>query len=382
MKVLFVASDNNHSSGAFLSMVALNRLLKERHGIETLVILPKEGTGAPLLEENGIPYRIVESRDWVIPEQEYGTLKAALRKLKRSFVNIGVPEKIAKIAAREGVDLIHINTTYAYVGMLAAQCAKLPCVWHLREMLEEDQGRTIWNREAGYSLIGQADKVVAISNCVYRKYEKLVNPSHLTMIFNGIDLQQFYCPEHTILTDDEQKVHLIYGGGYARRKGVYELGSALALLLRFGVTNFDIRFIGEPNEKYKEWIEQNGLTPYVIYLGYQKDVSQWYAKADIAFSTSACEAFGRKTVEAMLGGTAMIAADTGGTLDLIEDGKTGLVYRQGDPADLAFKIIYAISHKEEMRQIAANGRDFAYRNFGAEKNADEIANLYHSILYQ
>ena len=43
MKVLFVPSDNNPASGAFLSMTALNKILNEKLGVETFVVLPHKG---------------------------------------------------------------------------------------------------------------------------------------------------------------------------------------------------------------------------------------------------------------------------------------------------------------------------------------------------
>ena len=59
MKVLFAASDNNSSSGAFRSMVALNKILNTEFGVETLVVLPEEGDGAPLLEQAGVRYTVI-----------------------------------------------------------------------------------------------------------------------------------------------------------------------------------------------------------------------------------------------------------------------------------------------------------------------------------
>jgi len=109
-------------------------------------------------------------------------------------------------------------------------------------------------------------------------------------------------------------------------------------------------------------------------------VAQWYKNADIAFSCSVAEAFGRKTVEAMLAGTLMIASDTCGTLDIIENEITGLLYEQGNPKDLAAKIIFAMNNKTQCQYIADAGRTFAYENLSARKNAELVKNIYEEIL--
>lgn len=380
MKILFVPSDNNSTSGAFLSMVKLTQLLRDSLDVEVLVILPKKGDGEILLQEINIPYTYIKSYDWVIPLEKCNDKKVKVKNLIKHLYNQIAIHKIVKYVKQNQIDIIHINTTYAYVGALAAKKAKIPFVWHLREFVEEDQGRTLWSRSKGNQLIAEANKVIAISSSVFFKYERIVPKERIHLILNGIDTEKFYCPNKKIFQNE--KISLIYGGGYARRKGIYELASALQLLLEMGITNFELKLIGEPNPKYKEYLKKIGLEPYVKYLGYQKNVTQWYEKADIAFSCSTLEAFGRKTVEAMLAGTLMIAANTGGTLDIIEDKKTGLLYKQGDPIDLAFKIIFAITNKEECKKISSYGRMYAYKNLTARKNAELVKAVYEEILQE
>ncbi len=378
MKILFIASDNNATSGAFLSMVALNQILHNNLSVDTFVVLPREGTGQALLDEVGIPWTTVKSYDWVVPMEQSSGLKYSLKKSVKQMLNIRAVSQLRKVVKNYKPDIVHINTTYAYVGAIAALRENSPFVWHLREFVEEDQGRTLWDRSKGDELIAQANKVIAISTSVYKKYENIIPKEKLCVILNGIDTNRFYRPEKKIYQNE--KFILVYGGGYARRKGIYEFASALKLLVDMGITDFEVQFIGEPNEKYKQHLTKIGLDPYIKYLGYQKNVTQWYEKADMAFSCSKAEAFGRKTVEAMLAGTLMIAANTAGTLDIIFDKKTGLLYQQGDPIDLAFKILYAMKNKEECQAIAKNGREFAYNNLSALKNAEEIKKVYDEIL--
>lgn len=380
MRVLFIPSDNSTTSGAFLSMVTLIQLLRDRFSVVPFVVLPRAGEGQKLLEEAGIPYETVSSYDWVVPQELHGTWKCNVKSFAKRLYNLPATRKIARIAKRERSQLIHINTTYAYIGATAAQQAHLPYIWHLREFVEEDQGRTLWNREKGNACIAKADRVIAISSSVYEKYRSIVPADKLVTILNGIDCDRFYRPEKEIFQGDTIK--LVYGGGYANRKGIYEFASALELLLEMGIRNFEVWFIGEPNRKYLAYLKTSGITSYARFLGYQKDVAQWYEQADIAFSCSQCEAFGRKTVEAMLCGTLMIAANTGGTLDIIHDGENGLMYQQGNPIDLAFKILYAMNNKADCQALAKNGRTYAYENLSALKNAQAVYEQYQQVVTQ
>ena len=91
------------------------------------------------------------------------------------------------------------------------------------------------------------------------------------------------------------------------------------------------------------------------------------------------EAFGRVTVEAMMAGCLVIGANSGGTIELIEDGSTGVLFESGDYVDLVNKMIYVIENKNNAKKIAKNGRNVALQCFTALINASNIRNLYLDI---
>ena len=106
----------------------------------------------------------------------------------------------------------------------------------------------------------------------------------------------------------------------------------------------------------------------------------FYQETDIIAVCSKAEAFGRTTVEAQLAGCLVIGADIGATPELIEDGKTGFLYKHGSAEDFAEKIIYALNEKDISKKIAKNGQRHAYSLYTKERNAKEIINLYKEIL--
>lgn len=378
MKVLMVSSDNNPTSGAFLSEVKLCQFLIEKYGNKVLVILPEDGEGKRLLEEAQVPYIIVPSYDWVTTLDCKKNLIYHIKRYMKQLYNQKAIFKIAKIVKEEKVDIIHINTTYAYVGAKAALLAQKPFVWHIREYLEEGQARTLWNRPRGNKLLAKANRLVCISSSIYSKYLPTLKGAHLCVIPNGIDTDTFYKPNHTIFKSDI--ITMVYGGGYSIRKGVYDLARACALLRKKDIDYFRLICIGETTDKFKKFVNSLGISEYVEFIGYQKEPAKWYECADIAFNCSVFEGFGRTTVEAMLAGALVIGSDTGGTLDIIKPDKTGLLYHQGNAQNLSSKIEYAIMHPDEMRSIAENGREYAKIHFSASKNADSINALYREIL--
>ena len=379
--ILFIPSDNNKTSGAFLSMANLVNILKNKYGLNVKIVLPRKGNGIEVLNALNLKYEIIPSEDWVVPlsidknEEYYEDRSLKIEKNKKAV------NKLVKFINKHNIDLIHINTTYSYVGALAGQKTNTPVVWHLREFLEEDQSNTLWNRDKGNELIGKSDRIIAISDSILKKYESVFNNHKLVRIYNGIDSNRFYKPEKEIFNED--KVKMIMVGGFEYYKGQIELSKALVKVFQKGYYNFELNFVGVGKEEVRKEVEEifkeAGMLNLVNFLGYKYDVENYFEKSDISFTCAKSEAFGRTTVEAMLSGNLVIGSNSAGTKELIKDGETGILYNLQDIDDFSEKIIYALNNQENVKKIASNGRSFMYENMTAEKNADNIYRLYQEI---
>lgn len=382
MYILFVASDNSASSGAFLSMTILNKILNQKYGIKTLVVLPCRGDGKQLLDNYNIQSKIIYSGNWCVPLNRQHSIKLALKKMFKIIINFFAIIQLSFIAKKEKIDIIHVNTSYSYVGAVAANLCGIPLVWHLREFLEEDQGYTIWNKDKGYSLIEKANKIIAISNSIYHKYEKIFPSDKLCTIYNGIDKDTFYFPAKQIFNKAKTIIAII--GGISPGKGQIELVEAISRLKRDDIEQLEVWIIGKGNleneRKLRSVIFDKKLQNVILLKGYQKDISKWLQKIDIVVICSKAEAFGRVTVEAMLAGCLVIGADTAGTKELIVNNETGLLYRAGDVKSLSDAISNVINIKSCMKAIALAGQRYMLKNMTADINAEKIVVLYKEVM--
>lgn len=380
-RILFIPSDNNKTSGAFLSMANLIVNLRDKYSLDIFVILPEKGQGQEILDLFNIPFQLIPSEDWVVPlsqERNDEFNKMVKDKQKRNKTAIKNIRKFIKV---NDIDLIHINTTYSYVGAEAGIKERIPIVWHLREFLEEDQSNTLWDREKGNNLINRSNKIIAISDSIYNKYEKIFDNDKLIRIYNGIDSNKFYKENKSILDDD--KLIFIMVGGFEYYKGQIEFAEACSKLYKNGFTNFEVWFIGTGRSDVKSEVQKicsSAGMDNVKYLGYKLNVEDYFYKSDISFTCAKSEAFGRTTVEAMLSGNLVIGADSAGTKELIADKNTGILYKHGSSDDLYEKILEAINNINKSKEIAKNGQKFMVENMTAEINADNVYKVYNEIL--
>ena len=379
--ILLVSSDNNKTSGAFLSMANLALNLKNKYHLGVKILLPYDSHGKEVLNSLNLEYDIIPSEDWVIPLSKLHDKDVLPEIERKKKVNEEAINKITQYLKSNKIDLVHINTTYSYVAAIASLKVGIPFVWHLREFLEEDQNNTLWDRKKGNELINKSTKVIAISDSIYKKYENIFDKEKLVRVHNGIDATRFYKPTKKLF--ENSTIKFIFVGGFEYYKGQTEFAEACVKLYQKGYTNFEVNFVGlgtrKIREEVKDIFEKANITN-VNFLGYKYDVENYYDKADISFTCAKSEAFGRTTVEAMLSGNLVIGADTAGTKELICDKKTGLLYKQGSTDDLCNKIIEAITNKELSRQIASTGRKYMYHNMTSERNADKIYEIYAQIL--
>lgn len=110
--------------------------------------------------------------------------------------------------------------------------------------------------------------------------------------------------------------------------------------------------------------------PDAYFAGHQggEALARWYASGDVFVFPSTTETFGNVVLEAQASGLPPVVVDKGGPADLVQPGRTGLVARSNDPADLAAKcetLLRDAALRGEMgRQAreAARERDWAAIN--------------------
>ena len=387
MKIALIASDNNATSGAFLSMTNLALQLNQL-GVETIIVIPPDGPfvgpgdGEAILKEKGLRYYVVPSISWVVPGWYPSSMLVSLGQVKRILKNKVYARELTKILKAEHVDLVHINTSYSCFGAFAAKRAGIPYVWHIREFLEEDQGNRFYFPRYSHRLMSRASLVIAISNSIYEKYSKVITKEKIKVIYNGIDTEQFYMPGRHIFKDS--RITLCYVGGLSELKGTDDLIEACRLLNARGYKDsYRLLIAGRGNEAYEAQLRDR-INQYELdnieMLGFRTDVPQVMEQADVSIVTSRCEAFGRVTVEAMLTGNLVLGADSAGTKELLQDGKLGVLYECGNPESIKEQVIFIIENRDGLTDKADVARTYMREHMSARKNAENIYREYRRIL--
>lgn len=375
MKVAFFASDNSQLSGAFKCLAIMVKSLQEDYDVECLVFLPRPGDGTDLLDRMGIKHVLIHSHDWVVPINEKNRFIKKLRWIAEQGANSIALHKTIKILKKFNPDIVHINTSWDYVGAKAAKYLSIPVIWHIREFLEEDQKVTFWNKKKALDLMSQSKALIAISNSIKNKYY-LEFGNKIHVIYDGID--DSYYNDNNIL--NKNIVNFITVGGLYPGKGQDVVIKALKLLEQQGIINFKYLLVGEGTQKkyLENLVERLKLNNYVEFCGYSNNPIKYYLKSDVFIMSSIAEAFGRVTVEAMMNGLLVLGRKSAATNEILKNGTYGKMFEnEHDLADLMIKVI---KNRHSSKLLAIKGKEFANNTFTSKKNTNQVYKLYVELL--
>ena len=93
------------------------------------------------------------------------------------------------------------------------------------------------------------------------------------------------------------------------------------------------------------------------------------------------EPFGLVVLEAMTAGSPLVAASTGGIMDIVADRESGLMVRPGDAAQLHDALALLLDDPELRARLGREARSRA-RSFTTSRVVPDIEALYASLLSQ
>ena len=120
-----------------------------------------------------------------------------------------------------------------------------------------------------------------------------------------------------------------------------------------------------------EWLGRRPIQEVYGLMGEAKFLvfpSKWY------------ETFGRVAVEAFAKGTPVIASRIGAIAEIVDSGKTGLLFEPGNPADLASKVKDLTSNSSHISQMRHQARAEFRAKYTAQKNYEHLIGVYNQYI--
>lgn len=398
-KVLFV----HHTTalgGATNSMLYTIQNLPKENFECTVLFLQKENHASKIFRNSGIKINILEG---IVNFQhaENAIIKWFGRKpLRPIYTFLRMLFSIFKVRSylkenRNKFDIIHINTSVMIPVGISCKLLNIPTVWHVREPIA--YGIIGFRKLIVSSIIKKcATKIIAISKSDALRLGKC---NKCEVIYNYLDFNnfdksfyQFQLHDELNLTHETKIIVMLGGTVHSKGADVF-INSILYVLDKNKEVHFVI--VGYPpikqnasNESRKknmgqiclDLVEMNDLNKFVTFIGIRNDIPNLLASSHILVWPATVPHFSRPIIEAQAMGVPSIGTNFEVTNEVIEEGETGLTFKNGDAKSLGLQINRLISDKHLYNKISNQAFEQAKERFSAEKNIKKIIHIYDSII--
>ncbi len=289
-----------------------------------------------------------------------------------------LPYAALRQARRWGIELVHLHSEFT-LGMVATQVARrlrVPSILTLH---------TLWEHYGHYFMWGLVPRPIFrfLLSRIYRLPDYFIAPSvkakkylenvmqvtkPIAVIPTGIKLDMFH---NARLTPEERAARraryglapddfvLVFAGRVGREKALSVLIDGLAAL-RADHPRLKLMIVGSGPylEYYKRYARRRGLEGTVVFTGYRPytEMPLMYRMADAFAIASVSETQGLVTVEALASDLPVIARDDPANLDIIDQGKHGLVFTSAAEFPVAVdRLIRNPGLQAELRMSARQG---------------------------
>jgi glycosyltransferase involved in cell wall biosynthesis len=128
-------------------------------------------------------------------------------------------------------------------------------------------------------------------------------------------------------------------------------------------------------EMIRQLVVELGISSFTAFLGYQKDLRDIFAGADIFCLPTQLDALPLVVLEAMSAGLPVVAARSGGVTEMVVEGETGLLVEPGDVNGLATHLLSLSRNPQLARIMGDAGMMRARRNFDPKNIANQWADI-------
>jgi len=238
--------------------------------------------------------------------------------------------------------------------------------------------------------LGRASKVIAVSQAVARELrsQRILSDKQIAVIPNGVDVDRFKCDfdrEEFLRRIGLPSDCLLVGSiGELRTLKRHDdfIRAAAPIAKKFPQAHFVLAGVdptasGEVRKQLEKLVVELGLKDRFHFLGWLDHAEKLLCAMDVFVSASETESFGLVIAEAMAAGTAVVATETEGAKEVIDDQKTGILVPIGDVNGIANAITTLLENPGE---IGLRAREAANAKFSLQRMVDEIEKIYTADL--
>jgi len=293
-------------------------------------------------------------------------------------------------------DIVHLHTAMLWhVAHSIQERTSKRLVFHIHSVdhaeyeLGEEPNPWLAHNTAQDAAIEAADHLIALSQSE-RELLAHYYPTardRIRVVGNGIDES----PSARQAARKERRTEspiVFYCGRLVVRKGIHELLAAIPQVLERSPRTRLVLAGGPPlltgDEVKQQWLPCD-LNPYCSHVHFTgwlapHQVAEWYRIADVLIVPSRYEPFGMVILEGMLYGLPIAASNVGGPAEILEHGRTGLLFPPKNVEALTQTLLQLVMDAGLRRQIGVAAAEEVRRKWLWPRIVEKMRAVYQEAI--
>ncbi len=365
-KILITHSSNDNYGASKVLILIINILIED--GFDIYLILPNNG---PLNNNKTIKKTNLEIINLGIFRKKYFTILGLINRL---YYIIKSSIYIRKILKKNKIDLVYNNTSTLISPSVAAKLVGIPSIYHIHEIPNSNR---IYSKFITIFLNNFCRDIICVSKSVYEFWiNKGIKNNKLKIIYNGFNFNKI---EPKIIRNDMMVFTCV-------SRIIPYKGHALLIELFDQICkkndNIYLQIVGDTLPQYQNYLDKlkldirkRGLLDKIKFMGFRNDVLSILKNSNFLIHTPISpDPLPTVIFEAIKTNTPVITNNLGGAIEILNNGKNGLIIENALIEDSVYEILNFVNNKKRQKQNVDNAYNYVCKNYSFERFRKKILN--------
>jgi len=378
----FADSHYDSFTGAQQAMLPL---LRDATSYESILLAPKRGKCVNQFESAGIETRVIQ-----YPQRldRFGSALTEAGVLDKTLTGGALCQyylTVLRELRESGIDLLYCNDVRSvFLFGPPAKLLGLPVVWYVHIDVRYPRFD-----EIAYRLV---DKAVSVSDGVRERFEPTKighSDDEFRTIYIGVDVNEFNpdaAGDVSFEFNENESINIVQVAKIHPRKRQKNLLEAVGRVSN-DLPEYNVIFAGPTADGYEEYAQslretakKEGIDENVVFLGWCDELVALLSAADLFVLPSSNEGFPRSILEAYSMGLPVITTPAGGTAELVDDERTGVLVPIDDVEALSEALGRLCYETETREAFGRNARELVIQEFRQERYVAEFEAFTKELL--
>jgi len=281
--------------------------------------------------------------------------------------------------SRESIDVVHTNDLRMnLIFLVASKFVFTKHLWHQRTSMPRSS--------FGQRVYLLCDKFVVISNFILNQIHDSIPLSKISMVYNPVE--SYSASSNELLVRKEffvKKKHtLAYIANMTQQKKPEFFVELAKYITKNQSNKYQFIMVGRVSDSIKKTVNEykkcGNLDSTFKMVGFQYSVEKYWPNIDFLIVPAIRDGFGRTIVEAMRAGVVVIASNSGGHKEIIQDGYNGFLVKQLNEELFASKLFIFENNVNKYMEVLLNAHKDTSSKYSVKNHTSKIHSIYHSMI--